>query len=118
MASPLGPERLVITSALIDESLAARRLLPPPKSAQHSFLRRCLPVGIYFLRRVTHHPVEPQEAGTGRWFIPLIHVRPAYERLISARAAESGNGCTGPLIWEMVASAGRFAVDIILVRLL
>jgi len=41
-----------------------------------------------------YHPAEPQLAGTGRNYIPLILVRPACEgRAGSAGGGEDGHGC-------------------------
>jgi hypothetical protein len=41
-----------------------------------------------------YHPAEPQLAGTGRNYIPLILARPACEgRAGSAGGGEDGHGC-------------------------
>src|SRR5450755_561931 len=64
----------------------------------------------------------PHGAGTGRTFIPLIHARPACKREgpIPSGATAIRHGCIALVLWAygQTASAGRFTVDLIFVRLL
>jgi len=66
-------------------------------------------------------PAEPQQAGTGRTFIPLNSCAPRMRKVSSPPgAAEELARVHRLVVWAygQTASAGRFTVDLILVRLL
>src|SRR5271169_6766221 len=105
-ASASGPERLVMTSAFMSESLnqtadrfpsGASNIETPgaairPLSIRHGVLAPAFPGRYILLAWIPDRPAEPQQAGTGRTFYPLIHAS-RIRKADPAGGGGKGNGC-------------------------